>query len=1176
MHLRRLDIRSLPGIEPGFVFEPPGPGVNIVTGPNAIGKSSLARALGFLLAAERSDPRALSLEAEFQSGEVRWQVQRNGSQITWRRNGEAATRPALPSADQIGHYRLSIETLLDDDDASDEALAERLRRELHGNFDLASLERGIGPRFARQEAKSLDDARGRRRAVESTYAALRHREAELPDLERRIDAAREARKRCESLERALKLADAVDARKRWEAELAHFPSDMALLRGDELERLERAENQARVLRDEVRERHRIRTEAEAALQRTGLARARPASEEMQALAAKLRALGELRSDRRNARMLSAQSEAELRDALAPFNDAGTPPRLDRGSLRQVEEIALPLIAARTRIRELRERLSLAGKAPEESEIEGLREGVEALRAWLAATAGVAARARGSTRWTGIAVWVALAAAALAALAAVLEGAVFALVGAAAALLASVFALFMQRAARAGASSPGEEAERRFRESGIEAPGRWDEESVRRHLRESVEVRLNELILQRQRAADVDRIVLQVAEAEQESAALEERRASLAEEIGFDPGRPVFEFDRFVRQCSAWDEARRRHAKQCAALARLDGDLIAAARELRDLLSPWRAADAPGLDGEAEPPDVDLVHSAFDALQQRIEAAGAAQSEIRSCETALQSLRRQMTEAEAETKRLFVQAGLEAGAALELRRRLDRLEQWRETNEACGRAKTEEDLVRAGLSEHRDLLELVDEGRRAELEGTLDGLSGKADEHRALIELRTGVLTRLEDAGANLELERAAAAESRAEETLADKREDALLSVATETLVQDVEQAFVAEHEPAVLRRARDIFAQVTARAFALGLQTDGAFVARDVRQGVTRALGELSSGTRAQLLLALRLAWTEAQEEGGEALPLFLDEALTTSDEDRFAVMARSLERIATAEGRPRQVFYLSARRHESALWKGATGTEPATLDLASIRFRGQAAAPDDHRVEESPSLPAPEGHRPESYARLLEVPRLDPRRPEGSVHLFHLLRDDLPLLHSLMDTWRIQSLGQLEALLASDAAPAALAGEESCDRLRARCRALRIWVELWRQGRGRPVDRGVLEQCGAVSAVFIDRAAELAKRVEGDGEAFLQALRDGELGHFRLSKMEELERELIDVGCIDPRPRLDGEERRRLNLQRSASQSRVDAGDINRVVGWLESAAGGAEPHPPAESNSASWAGVS
>ena len=62
MRLKRLKIKTLPGIEPGFTFEPRGAGINIVTGPNAIGKSSLARALGYLLRGGQRDdpPRSLS------------------------------------------------------------------------------------------------------------------------------------------------------------------------------------------------------------------------------------------------------------------------------------------------------------------------------------------------------------------------------------------------------------------------------------------------------------------------------------------------------------------------------------------------------------------------------------------------------------------------------------------------------------------------------------------------------------------------------------------------------------------------------------------------------------------------------------------------------------------------------------------------------------------------------------------------------------------------------------------------------------------------------------------------------------------------------------------------------------------------------------------------------------
>ena len=1161
MQLRRLAIHSLPGVEPGFDFEPPGDGVNLVTGPNAIGKSSLVRALGYLLASERSNPPALSLEAEFESGDTRWQVQRNGSQIVWRRNGEVAPRPALPAADQIGRYRLSIENLLDDDDASDRELAGRLRRELHGNFDLGALRSEIGARFARREANALDEARQERRGVERDYVALGRQEAELPGLERRIADARAAEARCSHLKRAVQLTDAIDARKRCEAALETWPPDMERLRGDEPERLERAEQQLQALHGDLQERRRKRTEAETALEGTGLARARPAPESVLAVAAKLRTLDQLRAERRNAREELARADAAVRDALSSFNDAGDPPRLDARVFRRVEDIVPRLIAARTRRHELREQLSLAGQAPDESEIERYREGAEALRAWLAADATDAGPGRGSARAPRIAAWVALAVAALVALAALLQGAVFVLVGALAALMASGFILILRRGPGSAAPSPRDGAERRFRDTGVEAPPHWEVDVVRKHLWEKVEARLNELVLQRQRAAGRDRIARQVEEAETECEGLEKERRALAAECAFDPGLPVLEFHRFVHRCSRLDEARVRQGEQRAALALLDEEIADITGQVREALAPWGGAGgAQELEGPAEQPDPDLLHSTFHGLQERIKATDDARVEVRHCDTAIDSLERRIAELGREVEHLFDQAGLAPGERAELERRIERLAQWKAAREARDGASAAERVIRDGLAEHPELGALADEGRRAELEGECDALERRAAEHTTLIEQRTEAHTRLQDTGRDFKLERAAARESAAEQVLSDKREEALLAAATEALLDDLEREFVSEHEPAVLRAAREIFAQVTARAFELGLRPDGTFTARDVRQGATRQLAELSSGTRAQLLLALRLAWTEAQEQGGESLPLFLDEALTTSDEDRFAVMARSLERIAGAEGRERQVFYLSARRHESALWKGATGTEPATVDLAAVRFPRQASAPEAYRIEAAPSLPAPADRSAEDYASALGVPRLDPYRPEGDIHLFHLLRDDLPLLHALMDVWRILSLGQLEALLASDAAPAALEGEDLRRRLRRRCRALRVWVDLWRQGRGRPVDRGVLEQSGAVTAVFIDRVAGLAERVRGDGEALVRALRVGELEHFRASKADELLHWLTDEGYIDPRARLDGDERRRLALLRAAPETPDDACDLSGVLNWLESAAGDAE----------------
>ena len=1231
MHLRRLAIHALPGIEPGFTFEPPDTGINIVTGPNAIGKSSLARALGYLLASHGSDPPALSLEAEFESGDTRWQVSRNGNQIVWRRNGEVVSRPALPGADRIGLFRLSVENLLDDSDANDKALAERLRRELHGNFDLGQPRIEITRRFAQHEARRLADAGKARRRVESDYADLQRREAELPGLAGQIEKAVAARARCEHLQQALKLADAVDARKDRELALLQFPPDMDCLRGDELQQLEENENRARRLNEELRARQRDLETAVANLERTGLAQSPPAIEDVRAAEERLRQLDRVSVERENAQTAVAEARAALHEVLSLLNREGVPPRLDSDALRRAEQIAGPLIAAQNRNRELKEQLALAGDAPEAAEMERQRGGVEALRAWLAGNVADSGRTRTSTKLPRLVSWAAAAAAAFAALAAFIQGAVIAFAGALAALIAFGVALFLLRGQRPAAPSPTDAAKRRFEETDLPPPPQWNEQGVRQHLREVIEVRLNELTLQQTRAANSDQTRLQIRETDATIERLEEERTALAKEIGFDPCLPVTEFHRFIHLCSDWGKARIRHVEQRACLDLLDGEINDAACLVRDFLGPWRAADAPRPEDSDGQPDMVLLRGAFDDLKQRHDAANEARHRIRACETDIASLEQRIAEIDNAVESLFARAGVELRDGATLTGRIEELPRWKEARNALHKVNSEEEFVRVHLAEQPDLVALADQGERARLQADLDISTTEAERHTHLIQQQTEIRTRLNDAGKDGKLEQAAAEESRARQALEDKRDEALLAVATRTLLDDVEREFEAEHEPAVLRRARDVFAEVTARAFDLRLRGDGSFVAHDVRQETARELAELSSGTRMQLLLALRLAWIETQEQGGEALPLFLDEALTTSDEERFAVMARSLGRLAggsdwgrgrtgnaagdmddargrsgkaagdvdddgngtwledgtgagaadriggevAAEyrveagagaraenrievgiggGRGRQIFYLSARRHEPALWAQATGTSPAVIDLAAVRFPAEASAPEVYRVEAPPTFPAPNGRSAESYASLLGVPpRVDPHRPEGGIHLFHLLRDDLALLHSLMDTWRIASLGQLEVLLASDAARAALPGGDLQRRLRQRCRVVRTWVELWRQGRGRPVDRGVLEQCFAISTTFIDRVADLAARLQGDGEALVQALRAGEVDRFQSRKIDELERWLAEEGYTDDQERLTGEDRRRVTLQRAAPATDVDAGDVNRVVSWLE-----------------------
>ncbi|MDE0005376.1 MAG: hypothetical protein OXQ29_22015, partial [Rhodospirillaceae bacterium] len=582
----------------------------------------------------------------------------------------------------------------------------------------------------------------------------------------------------------------------------------------------------------------------------------------------------------------------------------------------------------------------------------------------------------------------------------------------------------------------------------------------------------------------------------------------------------------------------------------------------------------GLGASANREDVNALRIAFESLKARMTAASDALGIVEARKLEIESLNDRIGEDERNVAKLFERAGLRAGAREDpdgasrrasgeapvpeadpreaLMRMIERLSDWRRARKALDEAETEEKRLRKLLSGEDGLVESVEGGFVDELKLQLREAGEQAGGRTELIEKNAAINARLQEARRGHRLEDAATAKDRAAEALRDKRDEALYCAATEVLLDEVEGAFKTEREPDFLRRARQWFEHVTAHAFTLELRDSDSFVAHDRNQGELRTLKELSSGTRMHLLLALRLAWTEDRERGGESLPLFLDEALTTSDVDRFSVMARTMSRLADAG---RQIFYLSARPQESGLWKNATGTAPAMIDLAAVRFGSAPADPDALRVETPPALPPPDGLAAEEYAMLIHVHPVNPRAAAGGIHLFHLLRDDLGLLHSLLDTWRISALGQLEALLASDAARTAVSERQSRRRLRQRCRTARSWTELWRQGRGKPVDRAVLDESGSVSDVFLDLTADLATELEGDGKALVLALRDRRVKGFHASKTDELENWLADKGYVDDALILEPDKRRRLALQEVVSVTQAEPEDVNLVVEWLESA---------------------
>ena len=171
-----------------------------------------------------------------------------------------------------------------------------------------------------------------------------------------------------------------------------------------------------------------------------------------------------------------------------------------------------------------------------------------------------------------------------------------------------------------------------------------------------------------------------------------------------------------------------------------------------------------------------------------------------------------------------------------------------------------------------------------------------------------------------------------------------------------------------------------------------------------------------------------------------------------------------------RQIFYLTSDPSDVERIQRALDEEDAPvaqgIDLAAVRRRRQAApSPASLRPAPLRELPAPAGRSPEEYGRALEVPPLDPRRGAAAQHLLHLLWDDLPLLHRLLQS-RIERVGpwcqlsRSQAPLARQVRATPGAGEQ----LDARSQLLEEFCQAWQEGRGRAVDREALERSGLLS----------------------------------------------------------------------------------------------------------------
>lgn len=331
------------------------------------------------------------------------------------------------------------------------------------------------------------------------------------------------------------------------------------------------------------------------------------------------------------------------------------------------------------------------------------------------------------------------------------------------------------------------------------------------------------------------------------------------------------------------------------------------REVNELV----AALAPSL--AALPPETAAreLHAGLQEARKANALLAQLEEEIAGHETDLAAREEEAAEAAGELAELARLAGCEqdrlpdAWAAHLQRQELERTLR-----------ETQERLHEGG--DGRSLTELHAEAQGRDLDqirARLDSLGEELQAARAQHDEQQRAVWELEHELAALDGSDAAAVKADQRQALvADIRDDLehylVLAVAQQLLSRGIEAYRQANQEP-MLARAGELFARMTARAFA-GLRLEYGDADDPLLVGV-RADGEtavqvggMSDGTADQLYLALRLAAVEQFCAQAEPLPLLVDDILIRFDDDRARETLRVLGEVSACN---QVVFFTHHRR---------------------------------------------------------------------------------------------------------------------------------------------------------------------------------------------------------------------------------------------------------------------------
>ena len=889
------------------------PNVNIVHGPNASGKTTLSRGIQTLLLP--SHLKSATLSGTLTLGHYELEIIVVGKRVKYLLNGTKTDwRPKLIRPKS---YHIALHELLSAD-STGESYAQEIVRQASGGYDLDKAASSLGfdkiPRLytSTSTKKVLRDHRDLHE-IRGLHERLYRDRSKLQQLESKLEAATEAEKKIRILRCGL---DYHKSRSAWQplkndvdqydpilhqslhTDLSKVPAQI----GDATRKLT-------ALGNSLLRRQKELDECEQAIGDSFLPRSGLPNGLLQQLSSEIQSLKDAEDTvtRMNDSLAGLQQEAA--SFLGDISEAVSPEKSQRISFADFRRVGKALQQSdnvRSRhsaLEELHELLKTESATDLEEHSSRIKEGMRLLVLWLR---------QGVLRllpikislWCGIALIPSIALA---------TQNWYTLI-----LLLPIGLAIVWIHTLSGGSSLRSSLQQRFSQLGIGEPSDWTEAEV--------ETRLEKLAKEQSSAELALLKRSHWAAKTLEHSQLSEKKASIDEEFEYltkKTGIPVsnesslyYLTSQVLRYQQKKFEVEGAKARRTNAINERDECLARVNRTL----SPYQSgsvSDSNGAIGarellSAENQKLSQLNTLHHSLQQNI---GHDQKQYNE----LVIIRRD----------LYHQFGVDEGDSAKLFQKLEDAEalkgQIKKEEQARAVMDAEERKLRAIALDADDLINM----RPEEIDRLLDHQTDIAAGRDSIQKEITTIRTRLKDNESKNALESALATLEDSKSTLESQREAHLAKVIGCVLVKTLKKHTRERDLPEVFNKAKEKFLNVTAGRYELLLGDQGTFRAKDYQLKRSLNLDELSSGTRVQLLLCVRMAFVETQESDYH-FPITLDETLGNSDDERVPEIIRTIVRLA----HQRQVIYFTAQGDEVRKWSDIVPSEQLKIHSLHRNFK--------------------------------------------------------------------------------------------------------------------------------------------------------------------------------------------------------------------------------------------------